>query len=59
MVTPALKPLFEAEGIPLIAPESGARALVEELRAAGARPVEVVISVDASEHTHTARAAQG
>ena len=43
MVTPSLRPLFEAEGIPLIPPLEGARYLVEELRAAKAGPVEVVI----------------
>ena len=43
MVTPALRPLFEAEGIPLIPTAEGARYLVDELRASRARPVEVVI----------------
>ena len=43
MVTPSLRPLFEAEGIPLIAIEAGANYLVEELRTSGDRPVEVVI----------------
>ncbi len=43
MVTPALRPLFEAEGIALIPVEQGAKYLVEELRAGGDRPVEVVI----------------
>ena len=43
MVTPSLRPIFEAEGVPLIAPEAGARYLIEEIRAAGTRPVEVVI----------------
>ncbi len=43
MVTPSLRPLFEAEGIALIPPAEGARHLVEELRATAARPVEVVI----------------
>ena len=43
MVTPSLRPLFEAEGIPLIPTSEGARYLVEELRATQGRPVEVVI----------------
>ena len=43
MVTPSLRPLFEAEGIPLIPTAEGARYLVEELRGTTARPVEVVI----------------
>jgi acyl transferase domain-containing protein/NAD(P)-dependent dehydrogenase (short-subunit alcohol dehydrogenase family) len=42
MVTPSLRPLFEAEGIALIPTTEGAQYLVEELRAR-ARPVEVVI----------------
>jgi NAD(P)-dependent dehydrogenase (short-subunit alcohol dehydrogenase family) len=42
MVTPALRPLFEAEGIALIAADVGARCLVDELQAATG-PVEVVI----------------
>ena len=43
MVTPSLRPLFEAEGIALIPIAEGARYLVEELRSTGAKPVEVVI----------------
>ena len=43
MVTPSLRPLFEAEGIALIPTSEGAKYLVEELRAPGERPVEVVI----------------
>ena len=43
MVTPSLRPLFEAEGIALIPTAEGARYLVDELRATGDRPVEVVI----------------
>ncbi len=44
MVTPSLRPLFEAEGIGLIPLQDGARLLVEELRAPAAdRPVEVVV----------------
>ncbi len=43
MVTPSLRPLFEAEGIALIPTAEGAKYLVEELRAGGDRPVEVVI----------------
>ncbi|WP_435007870.1 SDR family NAD(P)-dependent oxidoreductase [Tundrisphaera lichenicola] len=43
MVTPSLRPLFEAEGIPLIPTGAGARYLVEELRGSGESPVEVVI----------------
>jgi NAD(P)-dependent dehydrogenase (short-subunit alcohol dehydrogenase family) len=52
MVTPALKPLFEAEGIALIPPRAGARYLVAELQAASTRaagpPVEIVILGGAS-----------
>ena len=36
MVTPSLRPLFEAEGVALIPPEAGARYLVEEIRDAAA-----------------------
>ena len=44
MVTPSLRPLFEAEGIALIPIAEGARYLVEELRGQSpTRPVEVVI----------------
>jgi len=43
MVTPSLRPLFEAEGIALIPMAEGARYLVAELRSTGERPVEVVI----------------
>jgi acyl transferase domain-containing protein/acyl carrier protein/NADP-dependent 3-hydroxy acid dehydrogenase YdfG len=47
MVTPALRPLFAAEGIDLIPPGAGARYLVAELQATGPDghrpPVEVVI----------------
>ena len=43
MVTPSLRPLFEAEGIPLIPVDAGARYLVEELRSTRGRAVEVVI----------------
>ena len=44
MVTPGLKPLFEAEGVGLIGLADGARYLVDELRAApGERPIEVVV----------------
>ena len=43
MVTPSLRPLFEAEGIPLISLRAGADYLVQELRADGSRPIEVVI----------------
>ena len=42
MVTPALKPLFEAEGIALIPARAGARYLVAEIQAAES-PVEVVV----------------
>ncbi|WP_435022309.1 SDR family NAD(P)-dependent oxidoreductase [Tundrisphaera sp. TA3] len=48
MVTPALRPLFEAEGIALIPTESGASYLVDELRAGPGGPVEVVILGDGS-----------
>jgi NAD(P)-dependent dehydrogenase (short-subunit alcohol dehydrogenase family) len=43
MVTPSLRPLFEAEGIALIPTGEGAKYLVDELRSTSARPVEVVI----------------
>ena len=43
MVTPSLRPLFEAEGIPLIALDAGASYLVDELRSTTSRPVEVVV----------------
>ena len=43
MVTPVLRPLFEAEGIALIPPASAARFLIDELRAAPGGPVEVVV----------------
>jgi NAD(P)-dependent dehydrogenase (short-subunit alcohol dehydrogenase family)/acyl carrier protein len=44
MVTPALRPLFEAEGIALIPAGAGARCLIDEIQAAtGTGPVEVVI----------------
>jgi acyl transferase domain-containing protein/NAD(P)-dependent dehydrogenase (short-subunit alcohol dehydrogenase family)/acyl carrier protein len=43
MVTPSLRPLFEAEGIALIPPSEGARYLVQELRNSEGQPVEVVI----------------
>ena len=42
MVTPALKPLFAAEGVGLIGLEAGARYLVEEISAVD-RPAEVVV----------------
>ena len=43
MVTPALRALFEAEGIATIPLRAGAEYLVDELRATAARPTEVVI----------------
>jgi acyl transferase domain-containing protein/NAD(P)-dependent dehydrogenase (short-subunit alcohol dehydrogenase family)/acyl carrier protein len=43
MVTPSLRPLFEAEGIALIPVAEGARYLVNELRNTQVRPVEVLI----------------
>ena len=43
MVTGALKPLFEREGLGLIAPAEGARLLVDEIHPSGNRPVEVVV----------------
>ncbi|HMF36959.1 MAG TPA: SDR family NAD(P)-dependent oxidoreductase, partial [Isosphaeraceae bacterium] len=43
MVTGALKPMFEREGLGLIAPAEGARLLVDEIHPSGNRPVEVVI----------------
>ena len=43
MVTPSLRPLFEAEGIALIPTADGAKYLIDELRGSKDRPVEVVI----------------
>ena len=43
MVSPGLKPLFEAEGIALIRLEAGARLLVDELSRSPAEPTEVVV----------------
>jgi acyl transferase domain-containing protein/NAD(P)-dependent dehydrogenase (short-subunit alcohol dehydrogenase family) len=43
MVTGALKPMFEREGLGLIAPADGARLLVDEIHSSGKRPVEVVV----------------
>ena len=43
MVSPGLKPLFEAEGIGLIGVEAGARALVAELERPPGQAAEVVI----------------
>jgi acyl carrier protein len=43
MVTPALRPIFESEGIPLIDPQAGASYLVDEIRSSLPSPVEVVI----------------
>ncbi len=43
MVTPSLRPLFEAEGIPLIPTGEGASYLVEELRSTRGQTVEVVV----------------
>ena len=43
MVTPSLRPIFEAEGIALIPVAEGARYLVEEVRATRGHAVEVVI----------------
>jgi acyl transferase domain-containing protein/NAD(P)-dependent dehydrogenase (short-subunit alcohol dehydrogenase family) len=43
MVTPSLRPLFEAEGIPLIPTADGASYLVDELRCSTSRGVEVVV----------------
>ncbi|WZP00444.1 SDR family oxidoreductase [Isosphaeraceae bacterium EP7] len=43
MVTPALKGVFSAEGVALIPLEAGSAYLVDELRSAAPRPVEVVI----------------
>jgi NAD(P)-dependent dehydrogenase (short-subunit alcohol dehydrogenase family) len=48
MVTPALRPLFAAEGIDLITPDAGARYLVDELQSAAPGPVEVVVMGGAS-----------
>jgi NAD(P)-dependent dehydrogenase (short-subunit alcohol dehydrogenase family)/acyl carrier protein len=43
MVTAALKPMFQREGVGLIQPADGARLLVEEIQAGGDRPVEIVV----------------
>ena len=43
MVTGALKPMFEREGLGLIAPADGARLLVNEIHPSGNCPVEVVV----------------
>lgn len=43
MVTPSLKPVFEAEGIGLIPLREGAQFLVDELRRSGDGPVEIVV----------------
>jgi acyl transferase domain-containing protein/NAD(P)-dependent dehydrogenase (short-subunit alcohol dehydrogenase family) len=43
MVTGALKPMFQREGLGLIQPAEGARLLVEEIQAGGDRPVEIVV----------------
>lgn len=43
MVTPALRKVFEAEGVGLIAPAAGADFLVRELSAPPGGPVEVVV----------------
>jgi acyl transferase domain-containing protein/NAD(P)-dependent dehydrogenase (short-subunit alcohol dehydrogenase family) len=43
MVTPSLRPLFEAEGIALIPVLEGAKYLIEELKATRGHTVEVVI----------------
>ncbi len=43
MVTAALKPMFQREGLGLIQPADGARLLVEEIQAGGDRPVEIVV----------------
>ena len=43
MVTPALKQLFESEGLGLIPLDAGARLLVDRYRRGGRQPVEVVV----------------
>ena len=43
MVTGSLKPMFEREGLGLIAPADGARLLVDEIQPDGNRPVEIVV----------------
>ncbi len=50
MVTGALKPMFEREGLGLIAPADGARLLVNEIHSSGNCPVEVVVLASPRSH---------
>ncbi len=43
MVTGTLKPIFQREGLGLIAPADGARLLVDEIRSDKSRPIEIVV----------------
>ena len=43
MVTGTLKPIFQREGLGLIAPADGARLLVDEIRSDRSRPIEIVV----------------
>jgi acyl transferase domain-containing protein/NAD(P)-dependent dehydrogenase (short-subunit alcohol dehydrogenase family) len=54
MVTPALKRLFEQEGVGLIPLEAGAEYLLEEIRCSGEHSVEVVV-LGASEASRNGR----
>jgi acyl transferase domain-containing protein/NADP-dependent 3-hydroxy acid dehydrogenase YdfG len=53
MVTDALAPLFEKEGISLISPAAGARLVVDDLGRDCAGPVEVVVLAENPVETHT------
>jgi NAD(P)-dependent dehydrogenase (short-subunit alcohol dehydrogenase family) len=50
MVAGALKPMFEREGLGLIAPADGARLLVNEIHPSGNSPVEVVVLASPRSH---------
>jgi len=43
MVTPALKKIFESEGVGLISPDAGADYLVQEISRGPGQPVEIVV----------------
>ena len=43
MVTDALKPMFEQEGVSLIPLDAGAKLVVEEAKQGGGRPVEMLV----------------
>jgi hypothetical protein len=53
MVTDALVPLFEKEGLALIPPAAGARLVVDEMGRDRAGPVEVVVMAENDAETHT------